>query len=585
MPKVVLCSRNDSASFNKSNICGEVLALSVDSFYILKQNIKFNKLKIIKQSDLGELTKKKNIVFLKKFCEQLDKNLLHSSLDITLKESIRILAPKTFSALLNILSLIKDDDSFLINIKNNWHTINNKPILIENIFKKNVHGAYNYKKNNNFKFRFLITIINYIIFFITKKKKTIWVTGTNNKLNEFVRKFQNQNKNYVIFKYAEYDNFYLLRILYSLYLTLNPFIKNKYLSIVPSLNFNHNNNNNYVKLLDIIRKSLPLDFESYDKIILNNIYQSLQFTKSLKDYTINLSIFKKTACVIAHHIRWLDGIALASSAKLNNINVFLISHNSHSITKDSFANFIQKNNAYGLIESHLATKTIVQSPTALNFMKKNFPHSALIKTKPIMWANYTIRRYEEIKTNTFNILYVDTIKNLSRIPYIYESSFDYINNLIRILKVIDCLKKIKFTIRFRASIDISIETMFDIFSKYQNVEINTKGSFLADIKKSNLLISHSSTTIEESLHERVPVALYGGKNKYYHLEGTEIPPTEHNRNAVYHINDNNIKKMILSIIKYHSNNLLTDKELFNYVWLDDSKNVRGLKEFNKLILE
>ena len=81
-----------------------------------------------------------------------------------------------------------------------------------------------------------------------------------------------------------------------------------------------------------------------------------------------------------------------------------------------------------------------------------------------------------------------------------------------------------------------------------------------------MLISYSSTTIEESLYARKPVGLFGGSNRYYHLHGSSQFPNKNNRNAVYHLTENNLLSMLDSILDSHKDSLLTDKELDGYVW-------------------
>ena len=90
------------------------------------------------------------------------------------------------------------------------------------------------------------------------------------------------------------------------------------------------------------------------------------------------------------------------------------------------------------------------------------------------------------------------------------------------------------------------------------------------------MISYSSTTIEEALYARKPVGLFGGTNRYYHLKGTTNPPSEKNRSAVYHLKQNNLSTMLDSILDFHNNSVLTDKELNGYIW---DKNIPDYAEF------
>jgi len=51
----------------------------------------------------------------------------------------------------------------------------------------------------------------------------------------------------------------------------------------------------------------------------------------------------------------------------------------------------------------------------------------------------------------------------------------------------------------------------------KNVIIINKGSFLDALSEADLLISFSSTAIEEALVNKIPVMLYGGSGRYAHI--------------------------------------------------------------------
>jgi len=100
-------------------------------------------------------------------------------------------------------------------------------------------------------------------------------------------------------------------------------------------------------------------------------------------------------------------------------------------------------------------------------------------------------------------------------------------------------------------------------SKYR---IKIDGSFLEDLQNSDLLISFSSTTIEESLYARRPVGLFGGSERYYHFDGSNTLPTKNNRHAVYQLTKHNLGNMLNAILESHKGSLLTDDELRGYIW-------------------
>lgn len=95
--------------------------------------------------------------------------------------------------------------------------------------------------------------------------------------------------------------------------------------------------------------------------------------------------------------------------------------------------------------------------------------------------------------------------------------------------------------------------------------------------KTELLVSWSSTTIEEALHLRKPVLLWGGSDRYFFLPPCREFPTPQNRSTVYAPEkEEDLSQMIESVLESHSGKPLTDEELKFHVW---SKNIPGIDEF------
>ena len=131
-------------------------------------------------------------------------------------------------------------------------------------------------------------------------------------------------------------------------------------------------------------------------------------------------------------------------------------------------------------------------------------------------------------------------------------------------------------IRVRDNIECGAESLKILLPKTKNSQIKTDGNFFKDLELADLLISFSSTTIEEALYARKPVALFGGSMRYRHFPGTSIPPRKNKRNAVYHLNSNNLEEMLIKIQEAHSFNLLSNEELKDYIW---DKNIPNYEKF------
>ena len=97
----------------------------------------------------------------------------------------------------------------------------------------------------------------------------------------------------------------------------------------------------------------------------------------------------------------------------------------------------------------------------------------------------------------------------------------------------------------------------------ENISIESEKNFLEVLEKTNLVVSFSSTTIEEALVNNVPVLLYGGNNRYCHIP---LKSFEQEAEIIKPINfvDNNEKLVeYFKILNSKINNFSIDDKEFN----------------------
>ena len=102
-----------------------------------------------------------------------------------------------------------------------------------------------------------------------------------------------------------------------------------------------------------------------------------------------------------------------------------------------------------------------------------------------------------------------------------------------------------------------------------------------DIKRSNLLISYSSTTIEGNFHTKVPVGLFSANLNYRHINKKNNNFLLIKKKSVYHLNKKNLFNELNEIVKLHKNRCLDEKEINSYVWGNDKMNNNQL--INKIL--
>jgi hypothetical protein len=282
----------------------------------------------------------------------------------------------------------------------------------------------------------------------------------------------------------------------------------------------------------------------------------------------------KSVCpkaVWSHSLRWGIGAVLGEVSLLYKIPCILISHGSHPKPENVTSAFEHRELAQGLLFSPLASNNLLQSPHAEQAVSSFGESFLCTRSHPVMWSyskTPTIIKKDSIKT----ILHAGTFKrwDVTR-PWIYETSDEFIEGLSTLIQATTRLKNVELIIRIRPMLECQIKTLKVLLPKSNCYKIKTSGSFLEDLALADLLVSYSSTTIEEALYARRPVLLWGGSQRYMHLPvASTEKPTETSRSAVYAPKaENELLPMLTSILEYHASKPLTNYELKGHIWFDD----------------
>ena len=273
---------------------------------------------------------------------------------------------------------------------------------------------------------------------------------------------------------------------------------------------------------------------------------------------------------------------MITSSNLNKLNIpiYLISHGSHSINDNDIINKEILIHLSDMLISPHADKLIIQSPITNHCLKYFDLNFTTFKSKPIMWGFKNFQNKIKNK-KTFTILHASTTKVFSTRPFMYETSYEYINGLKKLCEVIEKIKNTKLIIRFRPTEEIDLHTVTNELSNYKNISIVTGGDFIEDLNNSDLLVSYSSTTIEEALNLRKPVLLYGGSNDYTHISKKFQDNLVNNGRKIIFQKNNNLFKLLSDIKHNFYNKPILNSEINQYIY--NSKNTDNYDFINNFI--
>ena len=155
--------------------------------------------------------------------------------------------------------------------------------------------------------------------------------------------------------------------------------------------------------------------------------------------------------------------------------------------------------------------------------------------------------------------------------HIEETLDEYIASLTDLVSAVDSLEGFFLVIRPHPACEILEREFRELLPSGTKFSIMNKGPFKHVLSLADLLVSYSSTCIEEALQSMVPVILYDKWKRYNHFNIEETDdPKRINRKPVYYITDPQVLRKSLPVLMDNFNNIpLRDDELKEYRYPDN----------------
>jgi len=153
---------------------------------------------------------------------------------------------------------------------------------------------------------------------------------------------------------------------------------------------------------------------------------------------------------------------------------------------------------------------------------------------------------------------------------VYETVDEYVENINVLIRVVEKMPECHLVVRFRPFPGLSIKDLQTLLPSSDHYSIHSEGTFEDFLFSSDLLVSYSSTTIEEALLNRVAVLLYDSQGKYCHIKDAErLDPSQKPKiNSCYHINSEEhlpwgMNWIVENHLSKQAPNSLWDRHIFN----------------------
>ena len=209
--------------------------------------------------------------------------------------------------------------------------------------------------------------------------------------------------------------------------------------------------------------------------------------------------------------------------KINRISTLCVPHGTVSRSYNKYDKIYKQLIAEAIIPEH-STYLSIQSNIANDFTKKIKHTGKLIKTGNLLFSNNTKKDHHFKK----NILYAVTNKQFHNSQLIgVESFYEFLSNLSLLEKI-----SIKFDKKIIVKLHPSIYFCENLLKKNYPQLIFSSEKISNILKKCFVLISFSSTVIEDALCSEVPVILFDRWKRYKHCE-SELKPKKINQPIYY----------------------------------------------------
>jgi hypothetical protein len=158
-----------------------------------------------------------------------------------------------------------------------------------------------------------------------------------------------------------------------------------------------------------------------------------------------------------------------------------------------------------------------------------------------------------------------------------QTSDELLHGIETLAAVVGEMAETSLVVRPKEKAECNAAILEALLPARRNVEFRRGGSFVRDLAEADLLVSYSSSTIEEALHQRTPVLLWGGGVDYRHLPAREDLPRPDDRAAVYVATSKaSLEAMLTAIAAAHRGRPLQDDELGQHVWPSGTPDWREL---------
>lgn len=321
------------------------------------------------------------------------------------------------------------------------------------------------------------------------------------------------------------------------------------------------------------------------RVVDKTYYQAVNLNKFLDVW--------KPVFVLSQFSRGMTAV-MGELCKIKQIPSLMIPHGSFTPIQDKYSKKEWKENALGMVNTPYKYLAL-QTPLIEEFIKNVPVKSMPIITGPLLFGrkirNHNVTgnfRKQYAPNDEKIVLHASTPKHRKgQRLFTYETLDEYVDGLYSLVETVGKIKGVHLIIRYRPAEGLEPEKLRKILPESKSYSLATTGSFNDYLSIADILVSYSSTTIEDALQNNIPVLIYSKYNRYKHIGGIELMPgkSDVQPSPVYNVNS---ETNLLFSIRWILENHLSRKDSLNNLfdkYKYKSDDVVKLSEFIGEILE
>ena len=379
-----------------------------------------------------------------------------------------------------------------------------------------------------------------LFLFLLRKKRVIFVPVGGRLFKELLAQLFQKDKGMVFLAIAHSRGFWQSAI-YNIHSFLRSIIDLKFCPyyLISTDCFYHANNDEQSELMrsiDAILGHQNAEIFKYNGIVYHDLIRD-KANRALKSHMSKMvsqshnlkylfSYFRKRM-IMSFSGLGVMGAAGELSRKMG-MNSLFISHGAHPVPVDSYHEIELFNLCRGFMlgdYTHVALSTPVQEDH-LHYFKNKYPwvNNTELRTGPLIFTNINgthkasskcklgISPDDVVLTHAITQKY----RNSERY-YFIETLDESFSSMAELVRTVDKIDNVKLIFRIHPGFHMSNSEISALLPKSNRYMINRDGPFSEILAATDILISYSSTVIDEALINKVPVLFYDKWNRYNHF--------------------------------------------------------------------